>query len=256
MVKDDSEPTVWALSTILEEKGMRRLLGRILLAAITTACASTPASLPASPPSLELGSIPFDEPLDEVMAAFQGMETREDKTPYIEAIGDYVLEDYLEGGLVKDEEKGNCFYPDVVKKYVVTYPDSSDLEELTLYFQGFDAPKQPYRLFMIKKKHSKPEATVFNFRSLYHIWEERIASQVESEPAVHEGTYQQFTAEAHAYYSPALVGVWDRGETLVFLMVADSKDGALGPEIAFISSSGLARYLKECKFMSGGPVAK
>ena len=178
---------------------MSRMLGRFLVVAIMAACASTPVVLTASPPDLELGNIPFDKPLDEVMGAFQGMEIREDRTPYIEAIGDYVLEEYFKGGIVKDPEKGNCFYPNVVKKFVVTYPEKSDLQELTLYFQGFDAPKKPYRLFMIKKKYSKPETTVFNFRRLYDGWEERVRSQVGSEPIVHQGTYQEFDAPAHSY---------------------------------------------------------
>ncbi len=206
----------------------------------------------AAMPDLQYGRIPFDKSVDEVMKMFKGADIREDNTPYIEAINDYLLEKYFEGGLKRDPEKGPCFYPDVVKKYVVSYPKDSDLENLTLYFEGFESPAKPYRLFMVKKNFREPEVVVFNLSVLFDGWARRIEAMVGSEPVIHQGTFQKFDAPAHEYYSPAMVGVWDGDGTLVFLMVADSTEGALGPEIIYVSSKGLARYLNNCKFMSGG----
>jgi hypothetical protein len=210
----------------------------------------------AAPPDLQYGQMPFDKSVDEVLKMFKGADIREDNTPYIEAISDYVLERYFKGGLKKDPEKGPCFYPNVVKKYVVSYPTDSDIEYLTLYFEGFESPAKPYRLFMVKKNYRKPGVVVFNLSVLFDGWARRIEAMVGSEPVIHQGTFQKFDSSAHEYYSPAMVGVWDGGGTLVFLMVADSTEGALGPEIIYVSSKGLARYLNNCKFMSGGQAAE
>lgn len=208
------------------------------------------------PPDMQYGKIPFDRSLAEVLDMFEGAGIREDNTPYIEALNDYVLEDYFKGGLRKDPDKGSCFYPNVVKKYVVSYPEESDVENVTLYFEGFESPAKPYRLFMIKKNYRKPEVVVFNLSVLFDGWARRIEAMVGSEPVIHQGTFQNFDTPGHTYYSPATVGVWDAKGTLVFLMVADSPEGALGAEIIYVSSEGLARYLNNCKFMSGGENAK
>jgi len=209
-----------------------------------------------APPDLQYGKVPFDKSVAEVLDMFKGAEIREDKTPYIEAINDYVLEDYFKGGLKKDPDKGSCFYPNVVKKYVISYPKNSDVENMTLYFEGFESPAKPYRLFMIKKNYRKPDVVVFNLSVLFDGWARRIEGMVGSEPVIHQGTFQNFDTPGHTYYSPATVGVWDGKGTLVFLMVADSPEGALGAEIIYVSSEGLARYLNNCKFMSGGQAAE
>ena len=107
-------------------------------------------------------------------------------------------------------------------------------------------------LFMVKKNYRKPEVVVFNLSVLIDGWARRIEAMVGSEPVIHQGTFQNFDTPGHTYYSPAKVGVWDARGTLVFLMVADSPEGALGAEIIYVSSEGLARYLNNCKFMSGG----
>jgi hypothetical protein len=53
--------------------------------------------------------------------------------------------------------------------------------------------------------------------------------------------------EARAFYLPAVVGTWDAGDALVFLMAANSPEGPLLPEVMTVPAPALKRYLEICK---------
>ncbi|UCF30961.1 MAG: hypothetical protein JSV26_00560 [bacterium] len=229
---------------------MSRFFPWILAAAAAMSCAH--AGTAARVPSVDLSpaKAPFGASVGTVLDPYSRYGVTEDGTPYIEAIGGYVLEEFFKGGLQK-QDKGTCFYPSVVKKYRVVGPPSGGVGELTFYFEGFESPRQPYRLFIVKQRYRKPAEGEGDFRQVFKVRSRAITGNLKVEPAVHQGTYQDFRTGVHDYfYAPALVGVWDTGRILVFLMVADSTDGPVEPEIMFVFREGLERYLKNCKFMS------
>ena len=197
---------------------------------------------------------PFGKTVKEVRDLFPDTEMTREETPYIESIGNYSLDRYFEGGIRRDPEQGTCFYPSVVRKYTVHLEKAGQdmVEDLTFYFEGLSGGRQPHRLFMVKVVMAAEGEPEGDYKSVFHRVAARISEEAGMKPDVSQGTYQDFRARSHAFYSPALVGVWDGEDTLVFLMVADSSQGPVRPEIISVSKEGLSSYLKACKFMSDG----
>jgi hypothetical protein len=201
-------------------------------------------------PDYQYGSVPFGMSMDNVLKQLETANIEKKKTPYIESIGNYALGDYFKGGIRKDKDQQTCFYANVVQKYVVKDSGFAGVRELTLYFEGFGAPDKPYQLFMIKKSYELPEEQKGTLSKVFDSWSKPIAEAVGKKPDVREGTFQSFDGSVHDYYRPALVGVWSAEEVLVFLMVADSRNGPGSPDVIIVSRKGLAHYLEACKFFS------
>ena len=194
---------------------------------------------------LRPGSIPFGAGIEETLKKYEGADVAVQATPYIESIGNYAVERYFKGGLQKDDS-GVCFLPTIVKKYVVRDKSRKDFDSLTLYFGGFEKDAEDYRLFMIKKTGPKPPADE-DFKEIFKKMAGNLDREMGTTHSLDQGRIQSFDQQAHAFYLPALVGTWESGETLAFLMVANSLEGPLSPEKIFVSRPALKRYLEVCK---------
>jgi len=201
-------------------------------------------------PDYQYGSVPFGTSMDNVLKQFETANIEKKKTPYIESIGNYAIGDYFKGGISKDKDQPTCFYSNVVQKYVVTDSGFAGVKELTLYFEGFRVPDKPFQLFIIKKVYKLPAGQKGALRQVFDKWAGPVSESVGSNPEIRQGTFQAFESSAHTFYRPALVGIWNTEDTLVFLMIADSPEGPGNPEVMIVNKAGLQRYLTACKFFS------
>jgi hypothetical protein len=202
-------------------------------------------TMAADAPELVCGEIPFGKSLAAVLAIYGDVEMVQEESPYIESIGNYALEKYFQGGLKKDES-GICFLPKIVEKYTITHRDWKDCDSMTLYFGAFEKEPAVYTLFMVKRTRPKPPEDG-DFKQIFDSLSREMDRLTGTRHSVDQGRVQSFDQQSHTFYLPALVGIWDAGDTLVFVMVANSPDGPLPPEEVFVSKPGLKRYLEICK---------
>lgn len=209
------------------------------------------AAIHAGDSDYRLGSVPFGKAMSEVLKDFEGSGIKREETPLIESVGNYALDEFFKGGLQKKEDSGACFYPQIVQKYTVTV-GAGGVREMTLYFQGFELPEKPFSLFMVKKTFTHGEDDQGKLRQVFDRRAQPITEAVGKKPQLREGTFQDFSGQRHDYFRPALVGIWDTGDTLVFLMVADSEEGPTAPQLIMVHKKELATYLKACKIIRDG----
>jgi len=199
----------------------------------------------ADSPDLVFGEIPFGKTLDEVLGMYAGSEVDRKETPYIESIGNYVVEKYFEGGLKRDNS-GICLLPDIVQKYSVKNTDWKNCDSLTLYFGAFEKKAAKYTLFMVKKTLPQPLPEA-DFKEVFQKLSGTMDLSTGAGHTVEQGRIQSFEEDSHTFYLPALVGTWEAKDTLVFVMAANSPGGPLPPEEIFVSRPALKRYLETCK---------
>jgi hypothetical protein len=191
------------------------------------------------------GTVPFGVTVDEALEQYRGADVTRDTTPYIESIGTYAIERYFKGGLQKDDS-GICFLPGIVRKYTVRDSGRPDSGSLTFYFGAFEKGADDYRLFMVKVTGPKPPAGD-DFTVIFEEMAAELDKETGSTHTVDHGRVQSFEQQAHAFYLPALIGTWEAGETLAFLMAANSPEGPLPPERIYVSRPALKRYQEVCK---------
>lgn len=199
----------------------------------------------AAPPELVCADIPFGASVDKVLETYKGSDIVQEQTPYIESIGNYVLEQHFTGGLKRDDS-GICFLPNIVRKYTVRHDGWKNCDSMTLYFGAFKVDAKDYELFMVKKTQRTPPAKA-DFKKVFDKEAVKLDDELKIGHTVDQGRIQSFGQQSHSFYLPALVGTWEGEDTLGFLMVANSPDeGPLPPEIVYVSRPALKRYLEIC----------
>jgi hypothetical protein len=220
----------------------------VLLITIALLIAFVPAVYGESvPPELTCGEAPFGSPVGKVLKTYKGSEIVQEATPYIESIGNYVLEKHFKGGLQRDDS-GICFLPNIVKKYSISHGGWKNCSAMTLYFGAFKENAKDYELFMVKKTQATPSPDA-DFKKVFDKLAVKLDKEMGTGHTVDQGRIQSFAgAQSHTFYLPALVGTWSAKDTLAFLMVANSpEEGPLPPEVVYVSKPALKRYLEVCK---------
>lgn len=220
-----------------------RLSAAVLFTLVSVLLFGMPAM--AADPELVCGEIPFGKGVDEVLRIYKGSKVSQKDTPYIESIGNYVLERYFKGGLQRDES-GICFLPKIVQKYTLEHESWSNCSSMTLYFGAFEEDASDYNLFMVKRTRPKPQEDA-DYKQVFSTLSENMDKATGATRSVDQGRIQSFDEQSHTFYFPALIGTWESKETLVFVMVANSPGGPLPPEEVFVSKPALKRYLEICK---------
>jgi len=221
--------------------------GVFTITLIAGLCLSLMATAPvaAESPELDYGRIPFGKTQDEVLGMYEGSEVTREETPYIESIGNYVLQEHFKGGLKKDDS-GVCFLPAIVRKYTVKNREWERCDSLTLYFGAFEKKAADYTLFMVKKTLPAPPPEA-DFKKVFDDLAGNMDLSTGKGHTVSQGRVQSFSEESHTFYLPALVGTWQAPDALVFIMTANSPGGPLPPEEVFVSRPALQRYLEVCR---------